>query len=172
MCEQVNTIAEEVKVHPFERSGLGKAPFRFVGMKEKVHVAGDHVQAGGTCMHCGMGIRYCYWIESADGRQSYVGSTCIGKTGDARLVPLVESEERKRKRAQRDERARLARVATRKSLESIRERAAQLPHPNEHMAARGLTLADYGDYAVSRCSDRAAREMVAKIVRLVEEAAS
>ena len=52
-------------IHPFEAAGLGLAPFRFVGMDEKVYVAfpGAPAQAAGTCDYCGVG---CDCIRKTD----------------------------------------------------------------------------------------------------------
>ena len=55
-------------IHPFERAGLGKPPYRFTGTEEKVYQACHDApqQPGGTCNYCGTGIRFCFWVESAD----------------------------------------------------------------------------------------------------------
>ena len=58
-------------IHPFERAGLGVAPYTFLGVSERVYVAcpGAPAQPGGTCDYCGNGIRYLYHCVSADGRR-------------------------------------------------------------------------------------------------------
>lgn len=76
----------EVSLHVFERAGLGKAPFRCVGMEEKWHMAGDHRQPGGSCDYCGNGILHCFAIRGADGRTFVVGSDCVMRTGDLGLI--------------------------------------------------------------------------------------
>ncbi len=88
--------------HTFTRSGLGLAPFRFLGMFERTHRAGDHVQAGGTCDHCGTGIRYCFQVQSADGVVSEVGSDCIMKAGDRGLRKVVNAEKNRKAREKRE----------------------------------------------------------------------
>lgn len=63
-------------IHTFEQAGLGKAPFRFVGMFEKRGpipcpdgtMIGAPGQPMGTCDFCGNGIAQCCQIESADGK--------------------------------------------------------------------------------------------------------
>lgn len=80
--------AAEIGLHVFERAGLGKAPFRCVGMVEKVYQAcqGAPVQPGGSCDYCGNGIRYCFQVKGADGKLFEVGSDCVMRTGDAGLI--------------------------------------------------------------------------------------
>ena len=80
IATQTNTM------HPFEKSGLGKAPFRFVGHERKVGpiqvgfmTIGAPGQPMGTCDHCGTGIADCYSVVSSDGNRFVVGSDCIEK---------------------------------------------------------------------------------------------
>lgn len=77
---------ETHELHPFERSGLGVAPFRYVSHERKVgpimvgmSQVGAPGQPMGSCQHCGTGIADCFWVESADGKTFYVGSDCILK---------------------------------------------------------------------------------------------
>ena len=69
-------------VHPFEKAGLGKAPFRCVGMSENWYVTGNgsHRQPGGCCEYCGTGILYEYTIKDSEGKTFVVGSDCVEKT--------------------------------------------------------------------------------------------
>lgn len=77
----------EVGMHVFERAGLGKAPFRCIGMAEKFiqHPDGS-TQAAGTCAYCGQGIRYVYTVMGRDRRPFNVGCDCVERTGDAGLI--------------------------------------------------------------------------------------
>jgi hypothetical protein len=93
--------------HVFEKAGLGKAPFRLVGFEVRVGpitlengvTVGSPGQPMGTCDYCGMGIKDCYIIQSSDGGSQFVvGSTCVGKTGDAGLKRQVNAEARRIKR--------------------------------------------------------------------------
>lgn len=64
--------------HPFEKRGLGLAPFTLAGMAEQRL---EHTgQPAGTCDYCGTGIAYCFLIRSADGKKFVVGSDCVIKT--------------------------------------------------------------------------------------------
>jgi len=79
---------ENTKLHPFERAGLGKAPFACIGVEIKRYQAchGAPIQPGGACQYCGMAIVECCIIKASDGRQFVVGNVCVGKTHDAKLV--------------------------------------------------------------------------------------
>jgi len=90
--------------HPFERAGLGKAPFRCVGMSVEQYQAipGDPscpMQPGASCDYCGQGIMLVYRIQGVDGARFKVGCDCVRKTGDTRLVAQASDLERKHNRA-------------------------------------------------------------------------
>lgn len=70
--------------HPFEKAGLGKAPFSCTHVTENVWENGDGTtKAGGVCDYCGTGIRWEFWIKGsiAGARQFKVGCDCVAKTG-------------------------------------------------------------------------------------------
>jgi len=70
--------------HPFEKAGLGKAPFSCTGVSENVWDNGDGTtKGGGVCDYCGTGIRWEFWIKGsiAGARQFKVGCDCVAKTG-------------------------------------------------------------------------------------------
>lgn len=92
--------------HAFERAGLGLAPFRYVGMHEKVYVAytGAPVQPAGTCEYCGNGIRYCCQIRSADGKEFVVGTDCVWKVNAENNVANVQAMESDTKKLAREKR--------------------------------------------------------------------
>lgn len=148
-----------IMAHPFEAAGLGKAPFRFLGVSEEVYKATPDApaQPGGKCDYCGMAIRYCFQIASADGKRFAVGSDCVEKTDTSKLRVVVASEMRKMKR----EKARIYRAEKQKrdavTCEEIRAEyeaaAAKLqsePHPYEYMAEKGYTLGGYFDFCVKQ----------------------
>lgn len=130
------------RLHPFEDSGLGRAPFKCVGMAEvpspslaASNPAGYNAALAaiprgygcGTCAHCGMGLKYNYLIHSSDGQRFAVGSECVLKTGDTRLGSEVERLEAERRR----EAARIKREAKREA-----QRQAWLAGKAERDAAR------------------------------------
>lgn len=105
-----NTATAEVaRVHPFEKAGLGKAPFRCVGVETKVGpivtpdgtTIGSPGQPMGSCQYCGTGISDCFWIVSADNKRFYVGCDCVRKTADegSTLLTQVEAAYKKLKKA-------------------------------------------------------------------------
>jgi hypothetical protein len=70
--------------HPFEKAGLGKAPFSCTGVSENVFALPDGTsKAGGCCDYCGTGIRWEFWIKGsiAGAKQFKVGCDCVAKTG-------------------------------------------------------------------------------------------
>ena len=70
--------------HPFEKAGLGIAPFSCTGVSENVFSLPDGTsKAGGCCDYCGTGIRWEFWIKGsiAGARQFRVGCDCVAKTG-------------------------------------------------------------------------------------------
>ena len=74
-------------LHVFELSGLGKAPFKYVGYSVSKYQAcqGAPVQPGTSCDACGTAIMNVFHIKSADGKSFKVGCDCVMKTGDAGL---------------------------------------------------------------------------------------
>lgn len=116
---------EMIKIeHPFTKSGLGAAPFRFLfcyslpspslaatnptaynyALQEMPRDVGC-----GSCQHCGMAIMHNFIVESADGIKSAVGSECVRKTGEKTLISAVDLERRKIDKKNRLARARALR---------------------------------------------------------------
>ncbi len=140
-------------IHPFERAGLGKAPFRYTGMEDQNIQHGERVlghvggctmltKKGGTCAYCGTYIVNMYNVTSSDGFRFHVGSECIRKVGDPKMVAEVESDEKVFKKTQKKNRDKAtidaAKIALEKSVEM-----ENLPHPSPYLAKQGKTLADY-----------------------------
>jgi hypothetical protein len=113
-------------VHPWERAGLGTAPFRVVGFRVDVYQActGAPVQPAGACDVCGAGLKYVYLVAGS-GRSDAafrVGCDCVARTGDTEL----EQAARRARRAEADREYREAargRAEARRALE--REQAAE-----------------------------------------------
>lgn len=134
----------EVK-HKFERAGLGKAPFKFVGMEVKLFQAapGEPVRAGSSCDYCATAIANCYWILSADGKRFKVGCDCIAKIGDAGLVKQIDRVKRDHEKKLADERAKKKIQAALDKLPSIEQALKSMPHPRTWLADKGLTRYDW-----------------------------
>ena len=142
-------------LHCFEEAGLGRAPFRYVGLEEQVLAHGQRVlgQVGGceittkpgsTCDYCGTYIVNIFVVEGADGNRFKVGCECIRKTGDAGLVLRVNEDVRKMERNKRAA-AKAARATADRELCQAAPlgKLAGKPHPTPDRAARGETLADW-----------------------------
>jgi hypothetical protein len=97
-----------ILTHKFTDAGLGQAPFKFIGIQENaIKHANGHSQAGGCCDFCSTGIRWEHIILSADGKRSVVGSDCIRKVGDAKLMKASDIAKKaalreKKEQARRD----------------------------------------------------------------------
>jgi hypothetical protein len=118
-------------LHTFTKSGMGSAPFRFVGVASipSPSLAGENPTAYnnalqalprnlengcGTCAHCGTGIMNIFIVRNAAGKLYGVGCDCIEKTGDKPMVRashLAKLEADRAKRAARKEAKRIAYLA-------------------------------------------------------------
>lgn len=159
------TGKETSTIHRFQLAGLGLAPFRFTGtVTEKVFcVPGGTPKAGSSCDYCGTGIRYEFWINSADGKTFKVGCDCIHKTEDRGLIKQISVAERKLRDAKnkaakiRKEEKLAARVELANAkLPSVQGLLSEKKHPNQYMADKGLTLLDYVKWCFdNRAADKA-----------------
>jgi hypothetical protein len=148
------------KIHKFEKAGLGLAPYRYLGMEEKIYQAcnGAPVQPGSSCDYCGTAIRYCFWLLSKDGKRFKVGSECILKSGDAGLRKVVTAEQAKKNkekyRANAPKRLAKSQAVSKRLqeiLETRKEEFSAQPHPNDYFAGKGKTYYDYLTFAVQSC---------------------
>lgn len=153
-------------VHPFERAGLGRAPFRFIGVNAGVDVAYGEVilnraeyertgirlstKRGGTCAFCGQGILDLYTVEDSEKRRFHVGCDCIKKVGDDRLVRSVAAAKRKVDRVKRAKRAKAVEATLADFVEANRDALIALPHPNAYMAAKGETLLSWAEFMIAK----------------------
>ena len=139
----------ETTIHPFEKAGLGKAPFRYIGIEAQEMQYGQRVigsvggmtvttQAGGTCAYCGHYILNMFNVESADGQRFHVGCDCIHKINDAGLIRATQVDQKTLKAARED-----ARIATAKAALPAAHALRSQPHPNPYHAGQGRTPADY-----------------------------
>ena len=150
----MTSVATVVTVHPFERAGLGKAPFKCVGNHQSKFQAcpGAPVQPGSSCDFCGTGIMDVYVIRSADGKRFKVGCDCVAKTyrecatSDAqKLAAQVDAYRRKANRAKAHAKAATVAASIEAQLgdDAVRAALAAKPHPTAWAAAKGQTLLDY-----------------------------
>lgn len=115
-------MSDMTYIHPFTDSGLGQAPFKLHGIwsapakslaetnldayNAAMRSVPDVVnKAGWQCQHCYRPLMHFCIISNAAGEKSVVGTTCCGKTGDAKLVTAAKAAERERQRELRKVRA-------------------------------------------------------------------
>jgi hypothetical protein len=82
-------------IHCFEQAGLGLAPFKYL-------YCIDMGRCAASCQYCGTGIRYKFFLRSADNREFYVGCDCIYKSGDLGLIDIAKKERRRLAKEKRD----------------------------------------------------------------------
>jgi hypothetical protein len=120
------------RIHPFEKVGLGKAPFRVVGFSVQKYQAcyGAPVQPGSSCDFCGTSIMNVFSIQGADGSRFKVGIDCVKKTYDKALHKEALASAREVKRKARTE----AREASRAESAKTRREAFVQANPGIEVA--------------------------------------
>jgi len=113
-------------IHRFEIAGLGKAPFRFIGIvslpsptlaeqnPSAYNAALCAIPPGigcGTCAFCGMALVHNAIVQDVCGKRFVVGTDCVSKVGDAGLVNAVRHAQNAAKRAAKQAAAEAAREA-------------------------------------------------------------
>jgi hypothetical protein len=139
--------------HKFEKAGLGKPPFRYLGHGRVVYqaVPGDPscpIQPGGSCDYCGTGIYDHYYIRSADGKEFKVGCECVRHTGDKGLIEKVDHARRKVQRDRRHAReaAKIEAIRAKLAEPAVQATLAAIPHPSKWAADKGKTLLDWTEW--------------------------
>lgn len=139
----------------------------------KITVNGIQCETGapgqpmGTCQYCGTGIAICCEIESADGRRFVVGSTCVEKTHNAKMIGGVKAANRERLAAKRRTKAAtivaeaLVKLA---ATPALRAKLAAEPHPLTWRADKGETALDSVLWSLVDCWGDSARSQAAKAV--------
>lgn len=156
-------------VHAFELAGLGKAPFRFLGLSREVYQAipGDPecpIQPGASCDFCGQAIYNVCRILSADGRTFKVGCDCVAKTGDKGLRKVVDAATRKVAADKRAAKAAVVAEALEAALadDAVRAQLATAPHPR---GFEGKTLLDWADWMMAHAGARGRLEVAKAIAK-------
>lgn len=160
--------------HPFEMTGLGAAPFRFVtsiaipspsaaaanptaynnGLAMAQMEARQYGVRLGSCEHCGMGIMINCVIRSSDGHYHVVGSDCVLKTDHSSELSEAVKADRK---ARRSEQATARRVA-KKALAAAEAKIAA-------RAQRKATFAENKAILVTAWSMRHRNEFCRSVLR-------
>lgn len=118
----------QVFIHPFENT-IGPGPYKYLGSYDMgaalAHQQsfGDtaaafrdapRLEAGmGTCVHCGHPILNIQIVRRGDGKLYGVGSECINKVGDGKLISAAKAEKNRiarEKSAAKREANRIARL--------------------------------------------------------------
>lgn len=154
--------------HPFEKAGLGTAPFSCTHVSENVFALPDGTsKAGGCCDYCGTGIRWEFWIKGsiAGAKQFKVGCDCVAKTGwgiegfakvradhtRARRQAGTQSRRAARQaqlaveRAQRDAERQVATQAWRDANSALVTRLVAFEGANDFLRSMAYNLAQWGN---------------------------
>ena len=115
-------------VHPWERCGLGVAPYRCVGSAVVTYQAchGAPVQPGSSCDYCGQGIMNVYSVQAACKSVFKVGCDCVRKTCSEKegVRTAIETADRKHRNA-------LAKVSRDKRSANVKDELANLRTEHE-----------------------------------------
>lgn len=153
--------------HPWERAGLGHAPYRFIGASREVYQAvpgdpGCPLQPAGSCDFCGQAIWDQVRFESADGKRFKVGHDCAARAseGGKKMEQWKREHDRKVRADRKARRVAAASTANAELLtrcEGLVAQMSALPAPigaknhNVYLAARGIV---YSIQAGNNPSDR------------------
>lgn len=85
------------KIHPWESSGLGTAPFQFFRFER-------HETKVATCDVCGQRIKNVFWVNDAKGNIFRAGSECIQKV-EPDWSPLRKDADNAIKKAREEDNA-------------------------------------------------------------------
>ena len=166
-------------IHPWEKAGLGKAPFRWMGITEEIGprvyaqpdgttlTVGSEGQPMGCCAYCGQGIAECHHIRSADGKNFTVGCDCVRKVNAKGSKVLTAAEKASRARVTDRRRAReSAAIAEGEQFlarADVRAFLVSRPSLTKWRAEQGDTLADYIDFVWPRCGHAGKLRLIAQI---------
>jgi hypothetical protein len=140
---QTELIKDPNWVHPFEKAGLGKAPFTFTGLQRVTFQAapGAPVQVGGSCDYCATGIVLHFFIRSSDGKSFKVGCDCVAKTGDRGLIKATKQGKKELLATEKNVRQEASRAQRRKDTQAARaERALVSVEAQKEILAQLYTI--------------------------------
>lgn len=110
----------ETNLHPFERKGLGRAPFRFVAFRRE----------SGGCAFCGRSIARSCLVVDLDGREFVVGTDCVRRTcGGDELLAEMDRELKQHKKQEAAARYEARRETCWSALQIAPDLLADKPHP-------------------------------------------
>lgn len=158
-------------VHVFERAGLGKAPFRVIGIVEEPAIKRFttpegltcETKGGGTCDFCGTYIRTICTIKSADGRRFKVGCDCVLKAGDKGLRRVVDAHKARARREALQAKGAAADAIIADVLATKADALRALPHPKgftDRNTGEPLTAFDWLSYMARGVGATGAQRLV------------
>lgn len=167
----MNAAAETTAthIHPFERAGLGAAPYRLDGYRESrlVVAPGEPSRPGASCDYCGTAIVDTFILLSADGRTFKVGSDCVHKTTSkgARILSDVERKVReiRNEKAQARLDAKASAASELLAREDVRATLAAEPHPLAWRAEKGATLLEWAEWMMQHAGRKGRAEVAAVV---------
>jgi len=170
-------------VHPWEKAGLGKAPFRWLGVRHLVgplrfaQADGTTLEIGapgqpmGSCAFCSQGIAECHSIKSADGKTFTVGCDCVRRVSEPGDPVLTKAEAAAKKLRNGKARARSAAKAAASETElaalladeTVRGKLAARPSTQAWKAAKGETELDDVQWLAKRCGHAGRARLIARL---------
>lgn len=159
-------------LHPFERRGLGKAPFKFTGMDQQDQAYGQvclnrdefsktgillSTKPCGTCAYCGTAIINLYNIVSSDGKRFHVGCDCVELTADRKLIAVVKKAKAAHDKTRRTAKKAATDAANRAAISSalanpsIRSKLRETPSQHEWKRVQGGTLLEDFEWLAEHC---------------------
>ena len=152
--------------HVFERAGLGKAPFKYLGYEHKTYQAcpGAPIQVGGSCDYCCTGITNMFYFQSADGKRFKVGSECAKRSGDKGAIHAVKTQINADKKAKRKASEAESIDWLLSNLAAVQQVFGLHPHPLDYRAKKGETLWQWAHWMLAN-SGNAGKMLVVKKAR-------
>ena len=138
--------------HPFEKAGLGQAPFKLIRFEKK---------SGSRCDLCSQPLKNVFWIRGADGSQFRVGSNCVMKTPDYNLKNAIENKIKEVKRE--SEISRINACEEMLNNAEVRTRLESQPAPDPWRQQQGDSALDWCDWMI-RNSGKTGKLKVAKFI--------
>jgi len=117
-------------IHPWQRAGLGLAPFHLVSVSKT---------PGTSCDFCGTGIKIVFVIGGVDGSRFKVGCDCVRKVNARGTEVRVQVEKARKDVVRADRHAKIA--AAHKTAREAREARNAIDIAAMHVAHPGLAAA-------------------------------
>ncbi len=135
--------------HPFERHGLGRAPFRLVRCERCEPMA--------TCNFCNHAIRWAFHCEGADRRSFVVGRECINQIDSSYSQARREAERQLQEAERQFKEQEKAELGSR--LQYVREQLTAKPEllrdqPHPKLSYRNShSMRDYVEFLLQNGSE-------------------